>query len=126
MISKELMSGVLDEDILQVVTDSGVIESNLKRGLSVFDIAYRVYTTWNYINIHELAHKCKEWALTRGVIVTVSVKAYKPDLSTVIYFAELSTFSVTNKGSIYDKEVFSDNSETEAIFKACQWILDNN
>ena len=65
------------------------------------------------INVHELAHKCKEWA---------ALKDYE------IY--SLDGFAGMNPqggdgGSSYFLDEFHGESEVEAIFKACQWILDN-
>lgn len=68
------------------------------------------YVTHDKINIYELAHRCKEWALDLGYIL----------------------YSNVYRGECYiDSRSFSDNtpvkflseSEPEAIFKACEWIL---
>jgi len=58
MISKELLSAVLDLHITNV--------SEPER-----DSNYMAYTciensAWDWINIYELAHKCKQYMLTKG------------------------------------------------------------
>jgi hypothetical protein len=68
------------------------------------------------INIHHYAHKCKEWAAKQ-------------------YYSVNSGWSMTHWGGTYHVEVIreankvlfsqSQDSEPEAVFKACQWILDN-
>lgn len=64
------------------------------------------------INIYELAHKCKEWAWDNGWIVKSGTTK--------------SGFDCEVWGYTFDKRKRLDGeSEPEAIFKACQWILDN-
>lgn len=75
-----------------------------------------------HINIYELAYKCKEWALQQ-----------KP-------YYEIESRIVANNTGGYDSlpvayacVIFDDMplreikapTEPEAIFKACQWILEN-
>ena len=76
MISKELLSEVLETKAWDIKISNNILICLIGDGSE-----YR-------LNIHELAHKCKEWACT-----------YK-------YLLE------------------SGSTEPEAIFKACQWILD--
>lgn len=62
------------------------------------------------INIYELAHKCKEWAISKGFI-THSVRNLK---EYVVYLS----------GDFREpSDDFRCNSEPEAIIKACEWIL---
>lgn len=111
MISKELLSVVLKID--------GVININIVKD---------TWVTWtpenklnpievSAINIYELAHKCKEWANNKS------------------YFAFSGTDSLyeTGKCQFYfwegiepsKSQMFTADCEINAIFKACQWILDN-
>ena len=70
------------------------------------------YITHDKINVYELAHLCKEWAISKGFI-THSVRNLK---EYVVYLS----------GDFREpSDDFRCNSEPEAIFKACQWILDN-
>ena len=65
------------------------------------------------INIYELAHKCKEWAkdynydIWSGWDTDYYVAKVNPDFDDCCDWTEYC------------------NTEPEAIFKACQWILDN-
>ena len=61
------------------------------------------------INIYELAHKCKEWAHSRNFMIQsylYNTKA-RADL--------LSSCDVDEK--------FQADTEPEAVFRACEWIL---
>ena len=106
MISKELLSEVLSSLTLLEIID-GKIDNNVYFKVEEIDILQSV-------NIYELAHKCKEWAKRKEYTITM--------------YLHLDTVAIT----IYkdSKKVFSTPSmtvqtEPEAIFKACQWILDN-
>ena len=108
MISKELLSKVLDTTIVDIYT-----EPHLK--------VLWYSTTSNRINreinIHELAYRCKEWAYTKGYdIVTIRVEK---DVYRGLCYEE---------DGDWEDFVFECNSCTEpkTIFKACQWILDKN
>lgn len=98
IISKELLSKVLEVDVI-----SRNIKSNIVYYNGIYDCGS--------INIHELAHKCKEWALKdyeiHSAIVDVN-KAYCEVFSTRIEELE-----------------FEAPTEPEAIFKACEWLLEN-
>ena len=77
---------------------------------------------WNYdINIYELAHKCKEWALSKGYIIEVGVHpTIKKDRTDRDYFYIITT----DRGQqLVPKFVEIIKTEPEAIFKACEWIL---
>ena len=71
------------------------------------------YAIQGNINIYELAHKCKEWALCKG------------------YRLESSTFHPNDGGKPYcavgayvrTEHCSNDDTEIGAIFKACEWIL---
>lgn len=66
------------------------------------------------INIHELAHKCKEW----------SSRQKEKDYLLKSYFNGIKW--VASSMNIYlSQPYFESDSEPEAIFKACEWILDN-
>ena len=81
------------------------------------------YITHDKINIYELAHLCKEWA--------VNLSPNKHALSSYPRWGDIRNYKKTN-GSYYICQhlvsgvQFEAESEPEAIFKACQWILDRN
>ena len=73
------------------------------------------------INIHELAHKCKEWAFDKGYIIEVGVHpTIKKDRSDRDYFYKITTDRGQILVSKFDEII---KTEPEAIFKACEWIL---
>lgn len=99
MISKELLSKVLEKEILSIE-----IKDNLATWVAI-DSA-------GAINIYELAHKCKTWAfnldttminssVTEALMGIASIR----DNNVAILFCEIA------------------DTEPEAIFKACNYIL---
>jgi len=78
------------------------------------DIGYMLEdSTYAYINIYELAHKCKEWAFRHTDIY--SGQRHHAKGSIVENYCVISIHH----------EAFYADTEQSAIFKACQWILDN-
>ena len=72
------------------------------------------------INIYELAHRCKEWATTKNFCITSSTFIAEEDDNDLEWiknknyaWAELSIVDL----------IFRAKTEPEAIFKACEWIL---
>lgn len=100
MISKELLSEVLEVGI--DIVDHYTKDNNLYYSFS--------RSSTQHINIYELAHKCKEWAKNKGYLLLSG-------------YDDGKTFYCTcsNKSS---PDSYS-GTEPEAIFKVCQWILDN-
>lgn len=104
IISKELLSEVLYDgkynlEVSEVMSDNTTILVEDKIEISEF------------INIHELAHKCKEWAIGLGFgIMTsenkdgVSVKLFGP-------------YGLVNEFLPIDTKKY--------VFNYCQWILDS-
>jgi hypothetical protein len=103
MISKELLSEVLNKPVtlLRVVEDGTDYLASI------------VYTEHGKMNIYELAHKCKDWALMHDF----SIKSTYDFTHTC--FASVYGLQ---RGSYFNVQA---DAEPEAIFKACQWILDN-
>lgn len=110
LIRKELLSAVLGKEVQRVDSNLSYFEEYSSAMLGV-----KINNYVQYWNIHELAHRSKEWA-------------YEKD------FYIYSVFSFAGEGLCYvtkDEDVqkrlttISADSEPEAIFKACQWILEN-
>ena len=64
---------------------------------------------------HCLSNKCKEWAYNDKSLCgySIELKSYKSEFG--YWLCELISEDIT----------FSGDTEPEAIFAACQWILDN-
>ena len=114
MISKELLS-----EVLNLVEVKGIYEEsdytydlcdrelNYAERLIVFDTVG--YNKYMIINIHELAHKCKEWLNKIWYCYDISSTTNGLDIRVIIWNTQI-------------KEYFHENTEHEAIFKACEWI----
>ena len=102
MISKELLNAVLGN--ISEIYNIKIANNTLFYGTEGYI---------NEINVYELVHKCKKWA-------------YKEDewiIESGLDYANLfGRHSCTDDAPI---KVFDGQTEAEAIFKACQWILEN-
>jgi hypothetical protein len=73
------------------------------------------------INVYELAFKCKEWAYKQDEKYTSFLTGRDTKYDFKRYFAY---FPMILDRDGYEKQ-FRADSEPDAIFKACHWILDN-
>lgn len=105
--SKELLSEVLGRDVDKV---KWIEENTLIYGCVHSDGWY------DEINIYELAHKCKEWAKLKYFI----------DIDSHSGCARWGSEAVSHNGrpSVFYEQVFIGRTETDAIFKACEWIME--
>ena len=108
--SKELISEVLSKE----VEEERFIDSN--------SLTYVNSGIYEDINIYELAHKCREWALSEGYIIEVGVHpTIKKDRSDRDYFYKITTDRGQILVSKFDEII---KTEPEAIFKACELVLE--
>lgn len=122
IVSKELFIEVLKKELSTIDLLNGISTINMGINntiqMSYYETHLKCMCGLYEINIYELAFKCKEWAAKQ-------------------YYSVNSGWSMTHWGGTYHVEVIreankikvlfsqSQDSEPEAIFKACQWILDN-
>ena len=122
MISKELLSEVLKDKLKEEYNGSydficnGVV--NLERNEVSSTLGFYDSELDFFINIYEFAYKCKEWA---NNLPSKRYQLYSGICPKSLNYSVCSIFS----GAIEQTEEIIANSELEAIFSACQWILDN-
>ena len=107
-VSKELLNEVLGEQVHEIqILKNKAIFGGIQ--LWIYSESHDVA-----VNIHELAHKCKEWIK--------STSHYE----LVIYDSNvyLTTCGLGGEGGFYYDYKFIADTEPEAVFKACQWVLD--
>ena len=110
MISKELLSEVLQKEV----------ERGNKSILGESYLEYKIVLPSGGklirdISIYEMAYKCKEWAYENDYYVY-----------SIITFAAEGSCYLTHENNISKRlKTFDARNEPEAIFKACQWILEN-
>ena len=122
MINKELLSKVLDNEVpYQVKVHKIIIKNNsLNYFYNSKDSVGGLFEANEYINIYELAHKCKEWALSKGYVLFSKIRLNSSLAS--CYFDAMGKHD-------YEDDYHNDfraETESEAIFRACQWILDKD
>lgn len=127
MISKELLSEVLGHDEVCDTVVETTSYANMELGIRYTKQVNERINLVDSINIHELAHKCKEWAFEQGYMVGSGRRL--PCNQSFIDINEWYADCVNSHEYVYEKaepEVYiSRNSEPEAVFLAAQWILDN-
>jgi hypothetical protein len=124
VISKELLSDVLGVKIIDCGTSSTghfyVPENHIGYETSPFNR--------NVINIYELAHKCKEWAISFQELPFEVTQVYPIHYRKNENREAYVSFCIHwfyEKGKDGCMKSFIADTEPEAIFKACQWILEN-
>lgn len=131
MISKELLSEVINikiEDIVDLKMfgkDLKYYEKCLLKSCCDGRLSNHKDSICKSINIYELAHKCKEWALSKQYSLYSGYDKLINKYGVYINLSLLGDDEATIGG--WDTEIyFIVDTEVEAIFKACQWLLDNN
>ena len=110
--SKELLSEVLVLDIREskykdidnMLLRYGYWQECISNGKDISGVEYAK------INIYELAHKCKEWALNKNYEIW-SVSKNKRGEAQIEHFKN-GTMAVRDG-----------KTEPESIFQACEWVL---
>jgi len=118
MISKELLSAVYSNFTITEILNNR-IDENIYYKIKEIDILQS-------INIHELAHKCKGWATQQGryyLYSRVSSKSNSVQIGAICYIS--SDFYIDGHWDSELWNTFKGKTEPEAIFKACEWILDD-
>lgn len=124
MISKELLSEVMGYPLSRNINECGITrviglnESDSDGSLDL-DFGYQGLESSHsrYINVYQLSHKCKEWALLNGFEIYSKKTKYKGVAKIKKYIN-----GSKRKNLICCKIA---NTEIKAIFDICQWILDN-
>jgi len=110
-ISKELLSEVLKENIVEVYKIGS--NPNFEQNTLLFKV-YRCGDLYD-TNIYELAHKCKEWAYNKGFKIISGERLQDINALFIIEITDM-------KYNLVYREFHK--SEIEAIIKACEWILE--
>ena len=100
-ISKELLSEVLNHT---VILEIDIDFEDSKVGYLLDN------KNWYFINIYELAHKCKEWAFKQGY-------SYLGNKGLINIYSKTKTIvAIMDENVVNWFDVYID-------FKACEWIL---
>lgn len=120
LISKELLSEVLEIEIIDfdIVNKNNVRINLLRHEKNPLNDELKLsgvpFGSKGAINIYELAHKCKEWALDKGYMIKSQILLNGQGHS-VIQKKENDTQTMG----------WCADTEYKAIFKATQYIYDN-
>lgn len=126
IISKELLGEVLGFKNRKTSSIEIEIKGSVV-GYNSYNKDGTDYISTKTINIHELAHKCKEWAIKKGFDILSG--GMESDEYSCYLDSDDDKCRHKYKLDIYDciSDTLSYYAQTEheAIFKACQWILEN-
>ena len=111
MISKRLLKEIVNEEIIG--NDPESIDHICGKA-----VAYQTPTiVIGRYNVYQLANKCKEWAFEKKKETIQSLKTYQDGKQ--IWYATTTTYFEAAMDGFYAE------TEPEAIFKACEWLIDN-
>lgn len=110
ILSKELLTAVLGEKRVILNYEVSICKTEIHYGHKKLDED-------GFISIYELTHKCKEWANKKGYILSSAFHNGQG-------YCEIKKETPERIKSIAWCPVDFD-TEAEAIFSACQYILDN-
>ena len=126
MVSKELLSEVLGYKVWKVLGhDYGTNQLRF----CIYPNKGDVPSEYTFpINIHELAHKCKEWAFEQRYTILELGKWRDSERESYLSYSVIAkSFDTPLSEAVtcsYDNR-FHANTGVEVIFQACQWILEN-
>ena len=116
VLTKELYNKVTRSNVRAIHIHGNTIYINPSDALSASIVA-AFGNFESSINIHEFANKCKEWASNKLKLSVQSAKGYNG------WYINVNSW---NDSTFKSKRFDNIDTEPEAVFKACQWILDNN
>ena len=108
MISTELLSLVLGEEIIQL--DSKISNNMISRR-----VGYYSYSQWENLNLDTLGRLCKEWCLVGDYEISSKITRRRSGAIKAIS-------SVSKVGEKGDKKPYTSNNELKAIIKATEWV----
>jgi len=114
MVRAKLLSNIYKVSVYRVRYRSNMVIYDYEDGMPLMNRTS--------INIHELAHKCKEWAVLQGYMIETCV-GYFSSATVAIWDIENTTCATRLDTERYSKEKSERWTEPEAIFKACEYIL---
>ena len=115
MISKELLSEVLGFGVYQSIRKDEYAYNDIKLNIINTELLY------DYVNIYELAHKCKEWIINKGYVLKLCY-VLENDTRELCFIETTLLRSNQYSSDYYD---IDSKTEVEAVIKACEWILNS-
>lgn len=110
--SKELLSAIFNKPI---GTITEVSFDNQRNRIEYQELK----RYWESINIYELAHKCKEWAFEQGYELFSRILSNDHQMTGNCLVIRVESDPETVL------KITNGSTEPEAIFLACNWILEN-
>lgn len=114
MITLKLLSVILNENVLSVdfAKEGDRGQSLSKNQLIIVCVKEGQIPHRYFLNIYELAFKCKEWAFSNGYEFVVRRNI-------------IELFDLNKQVYVYGEFELDNGFNPDAIFKACEWILED-
>lgn len=117
-ISKELVETVLDFKISHLYIDEDII--SFRKKVQIWDDITKYYRYDDEdeeceISIYEFSFKCKKWALEQDFALNSGISDHIAKVK----------FAVITNNCHNSYKTFNSDTEQQAVFDACQWILEN-
>ena len=115
LISKELLSEVLGFKIEEV---KSVMDEKLY---------FNIPEHGDYIDIHKLGNKCKEWLFdTYGLFTDIQYSKFNfSETAVKLYIKPLNASKILYKEIKIPAQDLKISDEVLYVFEICQWIMDN-
>jgi hypothetical protein len=108
MISQELLSKIITVDCYEIGISRNMLKYQLVEGCRT------------EINIYELIHKCKEWAISKDYSL---LSGFDKETNMPTCFINLGYGITECNMDVWWDEEFTASTEEEAIIMACEYIL---
>jgi len=116
MISKELLSLVLDKNVVAIdvnETDSNIEENTLEYIYRDNDFVSHGFSNDEKLNLDTLGRECKEWCHIKGFFIKIHYPLNRVDIAVSV---------AQDNTTIFGEKEFIENTELEAIIKATEWV----
>lgn len=113
-ISKELLSEVMNYNVDKYT----IVSCNETTQIRIFKKDAEMWDYKSY-DIHHMAHKCKEWALSKDYHINTSEDRFNNYLYLYKMFKDDFGYSIDKNSGVQ----FDSNDYINDLIKACEWIL---
>ena len=114
-----MISVISDELLKEILGDIVTKNVQISPSKLLFKESRAMIDTSHIINIHELAHKCKDWAWNKDFVL----ESFPITFDGETMDARVNVTKGKANSLFLSSDYFDESTEPEAIFKACEWIL---
>lgn len=113
---------IISDELLSAVLGIEASEASLEKRKMVEYINWSNNGAGQAINLYELAHLCKKWAIKQGYFIWTGYEG-RVDLSPQYSSAVIGRGSFHHEVESLKLHTMFHSTEPGAIFRSCEWIL---